>query len=189
MNLWHNMTRRGENETRVIAATFSADSRVVICVKENGTILRWPVSAPRQVRSVALRRRYGAPYQAVAAETRLSGDGSLVCWAPVSQLGEVCLSETAQGNLLWSLRDDLPTLPPVCHICISPDNKYVATSNRRNALCLWRVKDGKCVRREGWEGDSPGINEFSADGQLLVTGTRVGTVKFLWLRDLEESGN
>ena len=54
MDISYGVTQRTGDKARVIAATFSADSKTVICVKENGKCLQWPIRLVERLRVCAL---------------------------------------------------------------------------------------------------------------------------------------
>jgi WD40 repeat protein len=95
----------------------------------------------------------------------LSTDGTLNA---TSADEVVQIWRTRDGALLQTLR----IKRPVASLAFSPDGRLLATGvpkNLENAVKLWRVSDGKCVRTYR---DTDGIGfhglAFSADGRRLI---------------------
>ena len=121
-------------------------------------------------------------------ELGVSPDGRLVCWTAANRPEVLKVSTSRGGILLYSLGNSSYHGPGgVSRACFSSDGEYIATSSWEYSMCLWRLADRKCVAKKGRKPvDGPGINVFSPDGNVLVTGMLDGTVSILRLSDIQE---
>ena len=178
---------RGEADFRAFSLVFDEGGRTLIAITDRAVILRWETRTGELLRSTQLLDASGNPCGKLHDRTHLSRDAKLVCWVPEDDIGDLNLSETGEGRLLWSqpgTRRPNGRPSAICEVAFSPTADYVAVSTTDEAMQLWRIKDGKCVARNTRADQASALNVFSDDGSMLITGAADGTISVLNLCDI-----
>ena len=182
---------QGETEFWTFSLAFDQGGETLVAITERGVVLRWSTRTGGLLRSTQLLDKFGNSCEISWIATGLSHNAKLVCWTPADNEGDLNLSETEQGRLLWSQpgnRRPNGRVLEVCDITFSPAEDYVAVSTEDEPMQLWRVKDGKCVERNTQFNKAPAINVFSNDGSMLVIGADDGTISVFRMCDIPDRG-
>ena len=180
---------QGDTDFWMVSLAFEQGEETLVAITARGVVLRWSTRTGELLRSTQLLDTSGNPCGELSNLSRLSPDTKLVCWTPMDNKGDLNLSETEQGRLLWSQpgsRRPNGKLLEVRDITFSPAEDYVAVSTEDEPMQLWRVKDGRCVARNTQFNKAPAINVFSDDGSMLVTGADDGTISVFRMCDISD---
>ena len=146
------------HQRRVIAASFSSDSRVLVTASYDGTARLWSVGDFKRDNGVHVR--HDAAISAVASST----DGQLLATAAEDRTASVW--DAASGALVCAL--------PLQHatarvLAFAPDRSVLLTAGESPDALLWDLRTGKAeaffFRHEG----QIRAAAFSGDGKVVAT--------------------
>jgi WD40 repeat protein len=144
------------------AVAFSRDKQRVLGVAEDH-IYCWDVATAQLLYEV---RQPGATELVVSQR----GD----TFASDDDKGVISLRQVSDGKLLRRLRGHERWIRA---LCLSPDDRTLASCGRDDTIRLWRVEDGKEVGQLPGPHLPPSEVLFSADGKLIVTAHSGGNVR------------
>jgi WD40 repeat protein len=67
----------------------------------------------------------------------------------------------------------------ICSVAISPDGKFLATSDTKHKIHLWQIADGKTILVCKGHSSTVSSVAFSSDGKIIASGSYDNTIK-LW---------
>jgi WD40 repeat protein len=160
-------------ESNVESLTFSPDSKLLACAKENGSILLWDVAAGAEVRSL------GSPYGRVT-QIAFSPDGTFLAAAGGYNNGAVVRTwNVATGQLRFT--SYMPGTYHAWSVACSPDGKTLAVGLDGGAVLLFDVASGWQLATLAGHGGRVRWLGFHPDGRsLVVAGPLTENAVFVW---------
>ncbi|MEM9543606.1 MAG: protein kinase [Cyanobacteria bacterium P01_E01_bin.42] len=169
-------SRIAGNGSAAGAVSFSPDGVYMLAGFTNGELRLWETTSRR-----LLRRWQG--HQTSITSVRFSPDGRYL----LSGETGIARGESGWGEGRWKywqlstgecLQDIALEGEPLQDICMSPDGHYGAVAGSRE-VSLWAIAVGRCLRVFSGHDDTVTTVNFSADGNVLLSGSQDGTLR-LW---------
>ncbi|MBI3270815.1 MAG: hypothetical protein HYZ53_17565 [Planctomycetes bacterium] len=132
-----------------------------------------PVKAPPAPRAAVPPKAAPAPRASVAATSQRASTPASAPPPPV------CLTPPARRGLLsWkSVSLDSQSAAPPRDLALAADGRFAVLAAADDALRLWDLVAGRCVRELATQGHRPGCVAIAPDGRLVLSGGEDGTVR------------
>jgi len=173
MRLWDltagKLAREFKTGGAVHCALFPPDGKSALSIgRGKAGIKVWDVETGRMIREF------------IPPEDRTDwGDGH--GWGALSKDGKILVTCSGKAAIVWDVETGKAARTLRGHpglvwtLALSPDGETCITGGLDKTLIVWRVKDGKLLKRVQWKADVRGL-AISADGKLFAAGRHDGKV-------------
>jgi WD40 repeat protein len=158
--------------------SFSADGTALLasCSDDDATVSVWGTSSWKEKWHAAEPRMLPVGLDPILGPAAFVKNGKVACGG-LRLEGPIICWDAESGKETTCLDRERPHSPTVCDLCAKPNSASFATAEDSGYVAIWTL--GERPTSHTWQAHKDQVRcvAFSADGRLLFSGSRDGSVK------------